>query len=98
MARDKNAKKEKGKGLFGGFFRNIVDTDKDDDGVKDSSILKNAMGIFSGKHSEPFVDDTPTSKAFLGLESSKKNEKKTNTIIMVAVGVVVLLYLFMKKK
>ena len=92
------AKKGKGKGLFGGFFRNIIDTDKDDDGVKDTSIIKNAMGLFGGKRSEPVNEDTPTTKAFLGLESAKKNEKKTNTIIMVAVGVVVLLFLFMKKK
>jgi hypothetical protein len=90
--------KKKGKGLFGGFFRNIVDTDKDDDGVKDTSIIKNAMGLFSGKRSEPVDENTPTTKAFLGLESAKKNEKKTNTIIMVAVGALVLLFLFMRKK
>lgn len=92
------AKREKGKGLFGGFFRNIIDTDKDDDGVKDTSIIKNAMGLFGGKHSESVSEDSPTTKAFLGLESAKKNEKKTNTIIIVAVAVVVLLFLFMKKK
>lgn len=96
MAKEK--KKGKGKGLFGGFFRNIIDTDKDDDGVKDTSVIKNAMGLFSGKRSEPVDEDTPTTKAFLGLESKKKNEKKTQTIIMVAVGAIVLLFLFMRKK
>jgi len=92
------AKQGKGKGLFGGFFRNIVDTDKNDDGVKDTSIIKNAMGLFGGKRSEPVYEDSETTKAFLGLESSKKNQKKTNMIIMIAVGAVVLLFLFMRKK
>jgi len=98
MSTDNSIQTKQKKGLFGGFFKNVFDTDKDDDGVKDSTLIKNAMGLFNSNDSKIDSQDSPTTKAFLGLESAKKNEKKTTTIIMVAVGVVILLFLFMKKK
>lgn len=98
MSTDNPIKTKQKKGLFGGFFKNVLDTDKDDDGVKDSTIIKNAMGLFNTRDTQNASEDSSNTKAFLGLESAKKNEKKTTTIIMIAVAVVVLLFLFMKKK
>jgi hypothetical protein len=108
MAKQKKEKKAKGKGLFGGFFRNLTnknDMDIDTTGVNesydvspDNSLLSNAMDIFSSVSSGQDKQDAPTHKAFLGLESAKKNEKKTTMIMIVAGAIIILLFLFMKKK
>lgn len=111
MARKKRSereKKPKGKGLFGGFFRNLTKKDNMDEdittgisealNVSPDNPLSDAFGIFTSGGSSENETSSNNTKSFMGLESKKKNEKKTTTIIMVAVGVIVLLFLFMKKK
>lgn len=110
MARQKRSereKKPKGKGLFGGFFRNITKKDNMDEdlttGINEAlnfpdNSLNNAFSMFTSGGSSEDETNLNTNKSFMGLESKKKNEKKTTTIIMVAVGLIVVLFLFMKKK
>lgn len=111
MARKKRSereKKPKGKGLFGGFFRDILKKDNMNyditTGINESlnvspdNSLTDAFSMFnSGGSSEDQIDSN-INKSFMGLESKKKNEKKTNMILIIAGAVIVLLYLFMKKK
>ena len=111
MARKKRServKKPKGKGLFGGFFRNIIKKDNMDDdittvinetlNVSPDNSLTDAFSMFTSGGSSEVETNPNTTKSFMGLESKKKNEKKTNMIIIIAGAVIVLLYLFMKKK
>ena len=111
MARQKRAereKKPKGKGLFGGFFRNITKKDNMDEdittginealNVSPDNSITDAFSMFTSGGSPEDKTSSNINKSFMGLESKKRNEKKTTTIIMVAVGVIVVLFLFMKKK
>jgi hypothetical protein len=110
MARKKRSErtKEKGKGLFHGFFRNLIKKDNMDEDITtgvnesldvspDNSTIGNVFDIFGSGSAGQTDQPAKTDKAFLGLESAKKNKKQQTTIMVVAAAII-LLILFMKKK